>query len=246
MQRAVLRRALLLLCAFASTAAGQPAQNPSALDALIPWLLEEKNAVQEVAFPDVIKAATGRQVRPFVANDETDQRVLKQIGAALDEVVRRMSAPDSPVQSFARINEVSGPFEEMIRERLDALPGLRCEFPKTAEEKVQRSGYPDLRLVDEASGRVYYLDPKLYAAGSRASSFRTFYFEPKVATNKVREDAVHLLLGFEHEERKAGHWTFTRWDIVDLSKFKVRLKAEFQVSNRDLYRPEAIVATSGK
>src|SRR3712207_3074805 len=125
MQRAALRRALLLLCAFTSAAAGQPAQNPSALDALIPWLLEEKNAVQEVAFPDVIKAATGRQVRHFVANDETDQRVLKQIGAALDEVVRRMSAPDSPVQSFARINEVSGPFEEMIRERLDALPGLR-------------------------------------------------------------------------------------------------------------------------
>ena len=30
---------------------------------------------------------------------------------------------------------------------------------------------------------------------SRASSFRTFYFEPKVATNKIRDDAVHLILG---------------------------------------------------
>jgi hypothetical protein len=111
---------------------------------------------------------------------------------------------------------------------------------------VQRSGYPDLRLVDQATNRVYYLDPKLYAAGARDSSFRTFYFEPKVATNKVRDDAVHLILGFEHEPRKAGHWNFTRWDIVDLSHFKVRLKAEFQGSNRDMYRPEAVVATSAK
>jgi len=37
---------------------------------------------------------------------------------------------------------------------------------------------------------------KLHAAGSRESSFRTFYFEPRITTNKVRDDAVHLLLGF--------------------------------------------------
>ncbi|MDQ2660000.1 MAG: hypothetical protein M3Y03_06230, partial [Verrucomicrobiota bacterium] len=97
---------------------------------------------------------------------------------------------------------------------------------------------------EAASGRVYYLDPKLYATGSRASSFRTFYFEPKVGTNKVRDDAVHLILGFEHAPRKAGHWEFTRWDIVDLSHFSVRLKAEFQGSNRDMYKPEAIVGSS--
>jgi hypothetical protein len=85
---------------------------------------------------------------------------------------------------------------------------------------------------------------KLYVAGSRDSSFRAFYFEPKVATNKVRDDAVHLVVGFEHQPReKDGAWKFTRWDLVDLAQFKVRLKAEFQGSNRDMYRPEAIVAT---
>src|SRR5947209_2460997 len=221
------------------------APNNSAVDALIPWLLDEKNALQGIPFPEVIKAATGKQVLPF-RNDEIDRRVLKQIGTALDEVVRRMSAPESDIQSFARINEVSSHFEDMVRELVDGAAGLSCDFPHTAEDKVQRSGYPDLRLVDDASGRVYYMDPKLYAAGARESSFRTFYFEPKVATNKVRDDAVHLILAFEHEPRKAGHWEFTRWDIVDLSHFKVRLKAEFQGSNRDMYRPEAIVATSAK
>jgi hypothetical protein len=97
------------------------------------------------------------------------------------------------------------------------------------------------------SKRVYYLDPKLSSQGSRESSFRTFYFEPKVATNKVRDDAVHFIAGFEHEPReKSGAWKFTRWDVVDLSTFKVKLKAEFQGSNRDMYRPEAIVASSAK
>jgi len=33
---------------------------------------------------------------------------------------------------------------------------------------------------------------------------------------------------------------------MDLADFKVRLKVEFQGSNRDIYRPEAILARSGK
>jgi hypothetical protein len=58
---------------------------------------------------------------------------------------------------------------------------------------------------------------------------------------------VHLVVGFEHQPReKVGIWKFTRWDLVDLVQFKVRLKAEFQGSNREMYRPESIVATSGK
>jgi hypothetical protein len=37
-----------------------------------------------------------------------------------------------------------------------------------------------------------------------------------------------------------------RWDLVDLAQFRVKLKAEFQGSNRDLYRAEAIAATSAE
>jgi hypothetical protein len=109
-----------------------------------------------------------------------------------------------------------------------------------------------LRIPDLVSKRVFYLKPKLYAAGSRDSSFRTFYFEPKRSTNKVRDDAVHFVVGFEHAPRETASgspkakWNFTRWDLVDLSRFTVKLKAEFQGSNRDMYRPEAIVASSAK
>jgi hypothetical protein len=213
------------------------------VDQLIPWLLNEDRQLRGIPFSEVILDVTGKKVLPIDQKNEVDRRVIKQISAALDEAIKRMNAPESSVQNVGRINEVSSHVEDLLRDLLKSTAGLNCDFPRTAENKVQRSGYPDLRIVDLASKRVFYLDPKLYAVGSRDSSFRTFYFEPKVATNKVRDDAVHLVAGFEHETRKDGHWNFTRWDLVDLAQFKVKLKAEFQGSNQDMYRPEAIVAS---
>ena len=244
-----MRCAFYLALAMASASlplarAQTPEASPkSPASTFIPWLLQGKEELNQVPFSDVIFYATGKKVLAIDRASETDQRMLKQISSALDQTLKRMNAPDSPVQSVARVNEVSAPFETMLRDVLNSAEGLTCEFAKTAGEKVQRSGYPDLQLTDEATKRIYYIDPKLYAKGSRESSFRSFYFEPKVATNKVRADAVHLILGIEHEGRQAGHWSFTRWEIVDLAQFKVRLKAEFQGSNRDMYRPEAIVAS---
>src|SRR5437016_2530887 len=186
---------------FVTNTFGQEAPTPSktAVDQLIPWLLDEQTQLRGVPFSEVIVDVTGKEVLAFDSKNEADQRVAKAIGAACDKTMTRLNASDSPIQKITRINEVSSHFEDTLRELLNSTPGLNCDFPKTAEGKVQRSGYPDLRIVDLASKRVFYLDPKLYAAGSRDSSFRTFYFEPKIATNKVRDDAVHFVAGFEHQ-----------------------------------------------
>jgi hypothetical protein len=246
---------------------GATDQKP-AVDQLIPWLLDEDRQLRGIAWSEVVADTTGKKVLPFDSKNEADQRVLKAISAGCDETLKRLNAPDSAIQKIDRINEVSSHFEDTLRGLLNSTAGLSCDFPRTSEGKIQRSGYPDLRIVDVSSKRVYYLDPKLYAEGSRDSSFRTFYFEPKIATNKVRDDAVHFIVGFEHEARPVAaslsrgdseneskstategrgynpKWHFTRWDVVDLSSFKVKLKAEFQGSNKDMYRPEAIVASS--
>jgi hypothetical protein len=237
--------AVVVTLFLARQVAAQPAP-PALIDQLIPWLLREDSELRTIPFSQVIFDATGKRVLAIDPKSEADLRIVRQISAVLDEVITRMNQADSPVQKVGRINEASSHFEDLLREKLNGLPGLSCDFPRTSEDRLQRSGYPDLRLVETSRNRVFYLDPKLYAAGSRDSSFRTFYFEPKTTTNKVRDDAVHLLAGFEHEPKTNGRWTFTRWDLVDLSHFKVRLKAEFQASNRDIYRPEAIVATSAK
>jgi hypothetical protein len=235
-----------LAFAFAVFLASPVAAQEAPVDQIIPWLLREDGELRTIPFSQVIFDTTGKRVLAIDPTSEADQRIIRQLSAVVDEVMTRMNAPDSPVQNVGRINEASSHFEDMLREKLDQMPGFSCDFPRTAEDRVQRSGYPDLKLIETATKRVFYLDPKLYAAGSRDSSFRTFYFEPKVTTNKVRDNAVHLLVGFEHEPRSNGRWNFSRWDLVDLSNFKVRLKAEFQASNRDIYRAGAIIATSGE
>jgi hypothetical protein len=214
------------------------------VDALIPWLLQEDAQLRGIPFSEVIFDVTGKPVVAFNPKNETGSRVVKQVCVVLDEVISQLNSPANVIQGIPRINEVSSHFEDLMRTLLNKVPRLTCDFPKTSEVGLQRSGYPDLELIDPESHRVYYLDPKLYANGSRDSSFRTFYFEPKIATNKGREDAVHFIVGFEHEKPAADrHWKFTGWDLVDFSHFQVKLKAEFQGSNRDMYRPQAIVAT---
>jgi hypothetical protein len=230
----------LLLVAIATVA--QAAETP-VLKPLIDSLMSEEAELRGVPFGDVIHAATGKRVLPVNTEDAATKDFLAKMSATLDRVLAAMNAPDSPAHSERRINEVSSHFEKALLTALNEVPGFACEYPKTAAGRVQRSGYPDLRLMEQGSGRVIYLDPKLFDAKSRSSTLRTFYYEPKRETNKVLEDAHHLLIGFAHGGKVDGRWRFQGWELVDLSRFRVRLKAEFQGSNRDLYQNGAILGT---
>ena len=149
-----------------------------------------------------------------------------------------MNESDSPIKRLRRINEASASFEEVLLAIIDADPNFSCSIPRTSEGKEQRSGYPDLRIEHLPSKTVAYLDPKLYEQKNRTSSLRTFYYEPKKRSSKVQENAHHFLLGFSHDGND-GNWQFLDWELVDLSKLQVRLKAEFQASNRELYLEES-------
>lgn len=216
---------------------------PADVKPLVKQLMEVRDELDGIPFGDVVEANSGKKLLPINRRSSTDRRLVSQISAALKQVMKRVAEPDHEAHKQKRINEVSKYFEETLLEKLNEIDGFSCGYPKTAEGKAQRSGYPDLRLLDRKSGRVIYLDPKLYQAKSRRSSLRTFYFTPKVETSKILDDAHHLLVGFSHEGKVDGVWKFTGWDLVDLSGFRVRLKAEFQGSNREIYRDENIVAT---
>ena len=211
---------------------------------LVRDLMADEHELASVPFAEVVKAATGKQVLAMNPTNAVEREVLAKIGRVMDEVLRQLNATNSPARQKRRINEVSALFENAMQAELNAVEGFACDFPKLASGARQRAGYPDLRLVDKKSGRVLYLDPKLYERGSRASSLRTFYFEPKRETNKILDDAHHLIVGIEHDGKAGGAWKFLNWELVDLANFRVKLKAEFQASNRDLYRPEASVNSS--
>ncbi len=239
----VLLMAYCAVCVFSA----RPAEtNTLDLQKMIVAVAKADGELKGIPFADVVMATTGKRVLAFDQKNDADRELLSKIGSAMDEVMKRMNATNSAAQKPKRINEVSSHFEEEIKRVLNETAGFSCDFPKLASGKVQRSGYPDLRLVEKKTGRTVYLDPKLYAVGSRSSSFRTFYFEPKTDTNKILDDGCHLIVGFEHDGGKSGRWKFLNWELVDLSQFKVRLKAEFQGSNRDLYQDAAIVGRSRK
>jgi hypothetical protein len=213
------------------------------VQSMVTTLMNHETELKSVPFSEVVYAATGKRLLPLNLTNDMDRELVGKISTAMDAVLKKLNTPDSPAQQKRRINEVSALFETAMKAELNAIVGFECDFPKTASGTRQRSGYPDLRLVEKKTGRVLYLDPKLFESGSRSSSLRTFYFEPKRETNKILEDAHHLIVGFEHDG-KNGAWKFLGWELVDLASFRVQLKAEFQASNRDLYQSEAIIASS--
>jgi hypothetical protein len=224
---------LLLSIGIGFLSAEEPAQT-DADAALVRSLLAENLSKRTFSFATVAEACSGKRVLPLT-DHPAHLRVTAAITAALKSTLAELNQPTSPVRELRRINEASKFFEDGIQKHLNGTPGLRCEVPPNREGEHQRSGYPDLRIVDLESSLVFYLDPKLVEHGSAESTFRTFYFEPKNETLKITDDAVHLLAGIEHDG-KDQQWTFTGWRLVDLSKLRVRLKAEFQASNAELYR----------
>src|SRR5947208_12311254 len=95
----------------AQTATVPSSTEKAAVDALIPWLLQEDAQLRGIPFSEVIFDSTGKRVLAFDPKDETNARVLKQINVVLDEAMARLNAPQSAIQGIPRINEVSSHFE---------------------------------------------------------------------------------------------------------------------------------------
>ncbi len=233
-------RFVLLLAAAVAPAAAQDAPAPD--DALIRTVLEQSSR-EDVSFRSLVESVTGHRVLPLDRAAETDRAILDAVGVALDKALALLNAPDSPVKQERRINEASRHFEVALERFLNEHPDFECSVPVTANGTRLASGYPDRRLLHRPSGRITYLDPKLVEAGSLGSTLRTFYFTPRTETNKIRDDAHHLLAGILHDGR-TGDWSFLGWKLVDLHGFQVRLKAEYQASNKDLYREDLILRSS--
>jgi len=197
-------------------------------------------ALKAVPFSTVVEATTAKKLLPVAIDDPIATEITAAISAAVEASILTLNQEDSPVRSLRRINEASRYFEDEILRQLNTNESFACELPPNAEGDLQRSGYPDLKITHKASGRVAYLDPKLFETGGKMSTLRSFYFEPKTNTNKILDDAHHLLVGIEHDGND-GAWQFIHWNLVDLSKLTVRLKPEFQASNRDMYQDEAIL-----
>ena len=71
---------------------------------------------------------------------------------------------------------------------------------------------------------------------------RDFYYSAGLRTQtKIDADGMHLLLGFVIKEVGEKLFKTLGWKLVDLSRLKVGLKAEFNADNLEIYKPEAIL-----
>jgi len=213
--------------------------NESSDVALIKGLLKENLSNRQFDFATCVAAVSGKNVIPAKARSSFP-KVSAAIQIAMSSLLAEMNSPESPLRNLKRINEASRFFEDGLLARLENIDGISCSIPLTRAGKTQRTGYPDLKIQDQESGDIYYLDPKLMESGSEGSSLRTFYFEPKNSTLKITEDASHLILGIEHDGNQ-GNWKFISYRLVDISNLRINLKAEFQASNKELYQAESIL-----
>src|ERR1044072_7696553 len=174
---------LVCLVGICQVAYGSDRDSASPVAPLIGWLLDRNRELNGIDFSEVILAATGKKVVAFDPNSDPDQRIMKALRLALDEATKQMNAPGSAIQNVARINEVSSHVEDLLR-RLLNQGDLSCDFPSNAEGHIQRSGYPDLRMVDIKTGRIYYLDPKLYARAAAKAASAHFISSPRSPPTK--------------------------------------------------------------
>ena len=229
------------LCVTIGAVAREPAESKDTGD-LISWLLEDGRDMKEIPFSDVLTATTGKKIIPV--DPVNDREWLSRLGRVLDRLLADLNDPAHAIHKVRRINEASRFIEDQLRFELNRETGWKCMVPSTAAGQEQRSGYPDLRLVLE-NGDVVFLDPKLFDEDSRNSTLRTFYYEPKTTTGKIHDDARQLLVAIPHNGKVGPDLRLLGWDLVDVSKIRVRLKAEFQASNHDMYRKDNVVATGG-
>lgn len=231
--------AILFLCAISFLHSAESTDTQT----LIKWLLQDGRDLKGIPFHEVLAATTGKKIIPV--EPEGDHKWLERLGKALDHTLTILNESNHEIHQAGRINEASRFIEDQIRRELNRESGWTCSIPRTSAGEEQRSGYPDLRLALD-TGDIVYLDPKLFAPESRNSTLRTFYYEPKVTTSKVQDDARHLLVGIYHNGKSGADLRLLGWELVDVSRLKVQLKAEFQASNHDMYLSENIVAHSTK
>ncbi|MEO0116269.1 MAG: hypothetical protein ABIK97_01855 [candidate division WOR-3 bacterium] len=195
--------------------------------------------IKGIPFPIVIKALTGCKVLNFNPELDQNKKLLRQLSKAAQLAGERAYREGI---FTARPNEAGNHIEPFVLTSLRQV-GLNADKPTSKSGKKKAAGYPDIQIVGEG-GIVVYMDCKTYNTRTKDQTFRTFYFSPS-PDPKITKDAFHLLMSFELDtaERK-GKKAFIpiSWQIYTLDQLLIQVKHEFNASNRDLYRKDALLA----
>lgn len=191
------------------------------------------SSLENIQFSDLVAATSQYRVFPINHTDSKDQELIQLLVNSANTYINLVKRRNIRLRSD-RINDVGKNIEEVFSE----------ELKKTNLQKVEllcSSGYPDMKIVDPY-GRVVYVESKVVSKDWESTQ-RSFYY---TSAKKIDADAHHILIAWDLEEEADKYWAVTGWKLCDLSKLHIKVKIEFNSSNRELYQEDSILATSNK
>lgn len=185
----------------------------------------------KVVFPDLVKETTGFRVEKLdPVNNSDDLALFKELEKAARNFIRHIDRTKTRYRG-ERPNDVGKQFEEVFVE----------ELKKTTLEPTQlkKSGYPDMKVID-AAGRVTYLESKVVSKDWN-NGLRSFYYS---TGTKIDSDARHLVIAWDIQEEKEKYWKVAGYKLCDLYALTdMKVKLEYNSSNKELYTDEMIVSS---
>lgn len=190
--------------------------------------------VKGIPFSVIVKSLAGCQVIRIDRADQADVELLERLQKTIQFCATELRS--SPIRR-PRPNEVGNDVEAYV---MRALPkaGLTATRPTSQAGLGKSTGYPDI-LIRDRQNRNTYLECKIFAPGSDATTMRSFYLSPSDSF-KVCLDARHLLLAFGMEARaiagsRDSMYTPRSYKLIDLHDLLCDVKYEFNSDNRRLY-----------
>ncbi len=202
------------------------------------------SAFEGVSFPVIVESSTGYKVLSIDRKRDAELiEDLSTIARKITSYYHKIPITRDTYKSVMgkepkafRQNEVGRILEYEINRISDKL-----KFKVISKiQSLKQVGYPDVKII-EKSGRIAFVDIKATTRPDVGSP-RDFYYSTKEKTlEKINSDGLHLLLGFIIKEVEPEKFITIGWKLVDLSKIKVSMKAEFNADNLEIYKPEAII-----
>lgn len=188
---------------------------------------------KKISFKKVIKNIFGFDLKSFKAKPNKMKLLNKSFSLAMKKFNK-----DKINTASVRKNEVGNKIEFFVLEALNKN-GFIASIPSKKDEKKQSSGYPDIVFIDDKK-ELIYLECKTYSKNNTKDTFRSFYLSA-TKSGKITKNAPHLLIVFEIEKGKK-YYSANSWKLLTLEDLNVKLKIEFNASNKDLYTRNRIIS----
>lgn len=175
---------------------------------------------------EIIPVLYGEDVLPYSGEDKEALKIA---------LTRALAAINAKGIEARRVNEVGNAVESYVVDALEAA-GFAADRPRARSGRQRSVGYPDIEASRE--GHAFYFEIKTYHPRTEESTQRTFYLSPSTDP-KVTHAAFHLAVAFAMEPDGDQHYYAKSVKLVDLHDLPVKLKIEYNASNRDLYNKSA-------